>query len=127
MSPKRMCEPSASSSAGTLAGMGNGDDPASGCSRPCRSSGMDGQRRARGHDDLGVVADVVPMAVGAHDEAQVPALVGQLLRHPAHRRRGRVDRDGLLGPQVGEDPDVGGHGSRGELQHLHGRSIAARG
>ena len=43
----------------------------------------------------GVVADVIPVAMGRDDELERPAALGQLVRDPGERRDRRVDRDGL--------------------------------
>ena len=127
MSPKRMCEPSASSSAG--------------------QAGRDGERRRwrrraapRPWRSARWTASVAPVATTTSalspmwsqwrwvltTKRSAQPSSAELLGHPAHRRRGRVDGDGLPRAIVGQDPDVRGHRPGGQLQHLHARSIARR-
>ncbi len=54
--------------------------------QPVAVRAVHGQRGARGDDGLRVVADVVPVAMGADDESQRPALIRELLRQPADAR-----------------------------------------
>ena len=77
-SPNRITPPSASSTAGTDGGMSNGAQSGAGV-EPVAVRGMDGDLRAgvRGHRR--VVADVVPVAVGRHDQLQRPAARRQLV------------------------------------------------
>jgi hypothetical protein len=68
---------------------------------------MNGDIGARMPRDRGIVADVIPVAVGRDDELQDPVAGGQLVDDPRQRRGRRVDRDGFACSRVGEDVDVG--------------------
>ena len=77
-----------------------------GIRQPVPVERMDGDRRARVLRDRRVVADVIPVAVGRHDELERPRSRRQLVRDPGETRRRGVDRDRLLRPRIGEDMDV---------------------
>ena len=74
--------------------------------------------------DRGVVADVVPVPVGADDELQRPVAGGQLVGDPGQRRRRGVDGDGLAGPLVGQDVDVRGDRADDPVEVLHPGIVA---
>ena len=63
--------------------------------QPLTIEGMDRDVRAGVRRDRRVVTDVVPVAVGRHDELEGPAALGQLALDPGQRRRRGVDRDRL--------------------------------
>ena len=75
--------------------MSNGAHSGCGFVEPVPVGRMDGDVGSGVGGDGGVVADVVPVAVGRHDQLERPASLGQLAGDPVERRDGRVDRDRL--------------------------------
>jgi hypothetical protein len=105
ISPNRTSPPSASSTAGTHGGISNGRPERLRMLEPLASSGWTAIGRRCGLD-RGVVAEVVPVTVGGHDQLQRPVAGGELLGDPRDRRDRGVDRDRLAGPLIGQDVDV---------------------
>ncbi len=115
MSPKRIREPSLRSRAGHARRDGKRCRHRVRLLQPVPVGDVRGEGGARGDDRLGVVADVIPVAVRADDHAQVPALVAELLGQPPDRGCGGIDGDSLTRTQIGQHPDVGGRGPGREL------------
>ena len=80
---------------------------------------MDGDLRAGVGRHGGVVADVIPMAVGRDDQLERPVARRELVGDPGERRDRRVDRDRLAAPRVGEDVDVRSDRSDDPEEALH--------
>src|SRR5690349_13512968 len=70
---------------------------------------------------------MVPVAVARNDELQGPVARRQLVGDPGHRRRGRVDGDGLARTRVGEHVDVGRERTDDTMELLHGRAARRSG
>ena len=87
--------------------------------QPLAVEGVDGDLGAGVLGHGGVVADVVPVAVGRHDQLERPAPCGELGADPGQRRDRRVDRDRLPAALIGQDLDVRGNRADGPAEELH--------
>jgi hypothetical protein len=85
---------------------------------------MNGDIGARMPRDRGIVADVIPVAVGRDDELQGPVAGGQLIDDPRQRRGRRVDRDRFARARIRQDVDVRRNGSDDPAEALYVRPRA---
>jgi hypothetical protein len=85
---------------------------------------MNGDLGARMPGYRGVVADVIPVAVGRDDELQGPVAGGQLIDDPRQRRGRRVDRDRFARARIRQDVDVRRNGSDDPAEALYVRPRA---
>ena len=71
-----------------------------------------------------VVADVIPVTVGADDQLERPAAFRERIGDPGEGRRRGVDGDRLARRRVGEHVDVGRDGPDDGLDPVHRPSVA---
>ncbi len=88
--------------------------------------GVNGDLGAGVGRQRGVVADMVPVAVGRDDEPQRPAARVQLAPDDVQRRDRRVDGDRLTAARVGQHVDVRGQRPDRPDEVVHGPDRATR-
>jgi hypothetical protein len=81
--------------------------------------GMNGDLGTGRGGERGVVADVIPVAMGRDDEFERPVARGQLIGDPGEGRRRGIDGDRLARPLVGQHVDIGRDRADDPMDPLH--------